>query len=663
MSGSTLRKKLLLAVAAPAIALGLLEAALRVAGFEYRKAPVDVLIGGQDPIRDATVADDDVFWTMAPDRELELGGVRASINALGLRGPLPALAKPRNAFRVVCLGDSTAFGNATSYPEQLEDILRTALPGRAVSVINAGAPGYSSWQGLTLFERDLAAYAPDLVTWCFGFNNAKAQKDGWTDAQRHAARGRWTARAADALLRLRVAQLVQKLLPWNRSIDLPFDPRRASLSSRVPPQENAALFERLAARGIRCVAITQPSAYRLERDEGRSGESGPFLAEAKRRLELQNDALRALAGRYPVCDLAREFDAIEPRDVFVDPLPGRDSIHLHAIGLRVFAERLATFLAARGLLPSLTESDGSVALDLPRFERRGGEIQGVARERGTALDDLLLVTTVDGLPRAVMLDPPALAPVPVALDLPAPDGVAALASVPAFGRELLLMAPLAAGRFVVQSLRGDGSPGRVQRTVIDLPASVPQARIAACDLAGDGRPEYALDYGPDGPNAFTLLGEDFRVSANVALEDTTCGLTISTWRGPAGEQFLIGPSRGPQSWLKHLGADLQPVLLQGFNLGLTEPGTHAIGGRLIAGTTSDDLLLVRACATFLRRPDGSLESARFPFGALREDRTAPGLALAEGGGSIWIGSRREGKVSIVRLGRDGSRARFEVALQ
>ncbi len=90
--------------------------------------------------------------------------------------------KGAGVFRVVCIGDSRVFGLGLpaeeTYPKQLERILRERRPGRAVEVINAGVPGYTSREGAVLVREVLPAFSPDLVIASFGHN------DRWKSADR-----------------------------------------------------------------------------------------------------------------------------------------------------------------------------------------------------------------------------------------------------------------------------------------------------------------------------------------------------------------------------------------------------------------------------------------------------------------------------------------------
>ncbi|GEM_PF-3399961 len=76
-------------------------------------------------------------------------------------------AKPRDTFRILCLGDSILFGAGVDYQEtfsyQLETILNKHFPSRKFEVINAAAPGWSPIEYLIYLKREGYKFSPDLV--------------------------------------------------------------------------------------------------------------------------------------------------------------------------------------------------------------------------------------------------------------------------------------------------------------------------------------------------------------------------------------------------------------------------------------------------------------------------------------------------------------------
>ena len=90
--------------------------------------------------------------------------------------------------RIVCLGDSvthgcfgcyinregnidTVYASDKGYVRLLQDRLYTLYPACAVTVINSGISGDGTAGALKRFDRDVAAFAPDLVTVNLGLND------------------------------------------------------------------------------------------------------------------------------------------------------------------------------------------------------------------------------------------------------------------------------------------------------------------------------------------------------------------------------------------------------------------------------------------------------------------------------------------------------------
>ncbi len=94
--------------------------------------------------------------------------------------PLPSLGAEiaaRDPVTIVAFGSSStegagASGLEASYPARLEVLLRAALPGQPITVINSGRSGDTTAQMLSRLDRDVLAHRPDLVIWQAGANEA-----------------------------------------------------------------------------------------------------------------------------------------------------------------------------------------------------------------------------------------------------------------------------------------------------------------------------------------------------------------------------------------------------------------------------------------------------------------------------------------------------------
>lgn len=94
-----------------------------------------------------------------------VGGAVLTINRWGIRGREVALHKPANTHRILCLGESTTFGQPGDdddaiWPARLERRLSKA--GAPVEVINGAAPGHTTEHSRRKLDR-LLRFDPDLV--------------------------------------------------------------------------------------------------------------------------------------------------------------------------------------------------------------------------------------------------------------------------------------------------------------------------------------------------------------------------------------------------------------------------------------------------------------------------------------------------------------------
>jgi lysophospholipase L1-like esterase len=128
------------------------------------------------------------FWTIDPDlinkkmpHKEEGTSFLVNSNADSLRTrPLSELED--FDFRIMTMGCSTTFGwgvsDVEAYPARLESYIH-GEGHKKTAVINAGQPGYTSFQGSWLWDRTLKNYKPDVVL--IGFVVQDARKAAYTD--------------------------------------------------------------------------------------------------------------------------------------------------------------------------------------------------------------------------------------------------------------------------------------------------------------------------------------------------------------------------------------------------------------------------------------------------------------------------------------------------
>jgi len=90
-----------------------------------------------------------------------------SINSLGFRGREYSKEKSDKSYRIIVLGDSIAFGNShaleNTFPYQLEQLFKSALPNNRVEVLNLALGGYDTLQQVATLADIGIALKPDMV--------------------------------------------------------------------------------------------------------------------------------------------------------------------------------------------------------------------------------------------------------------------------------------------------------------------------------------------------------------------------------------------------------------------------------------------------------------------------------------------------------------------
>lgn len=124
----------------------------------------------EDPVR---------RYGMRPGAEAEVDGFRFRVSPQRTRGPEVPAVKPAHERRLLCLGDSFAFGLWCDEEETLVARLAALANAREAELgsgiawraLDLGVPGYHLGQTLRAFEQDGLALQPDLVVLYFNTND------------------------------------------------------------------------------------------------------------------------------------------------------------------------------------------------------------------------------------------------------------------------------------------------------------------------------------------------------------------------------------------------------------------------------------------------------------------------------------------------------------
>lgn len=143
--------------------LAVTEGALRLTA-HFNKKQTDALLSEMGGPHEKDYL---LFWKLRPSE-------KNGVNSRGYRGLEKNVKKPDGVYRIIVLGDSCAYGMWVGWKETYSFLLEEKLNhdrSRKYEVINAGVPGYSSYQGKMYFKNRLLEYHPDMIIIGFGFND------------------------------------------------------------------------------------------------------------------------------------------------------------------------------------------------------------------------------------------------------------------------------------------------------------------------------------------------------------------------------------------------------------------------------------------------------------------------------------------------------------
>lgn len=349
-------RRLFVALLAALMVLGALEVAVRLLGLEARLARTanPILLPGPgsgsasiadygDPPRRAgrplrrvdvlTVPDPRLGWRLLPDAISERGGVVVVTSSVGLRTGEVAVPKPPGEVRVLCLGDSLAFGWGLNEPDMWTTLLEERLARRSTGpryrVVNAAIYGYATRQGrIQLGDEQLRRMEPDVVLMAFGLNDAAPPARGESRYVRRSALFRLLRRlrepsgsAATAAMRARFSANLRAMIGQARGL-------------RAGP----VVVGQVVADGAPSWSRELPSFATLARQTARETDA-PFVDLAEAFAGVTQVEGQTTRGREPV---ARYF---------------RDACHPTPAGSGVIADAVAETLARTHLRAALRSGE------------------------------------------------------------------------------------------------------------------------------------------------------------------------------------------------------------------------------------------------------------------------------------------------------------------
>lgn len=271
------------------------------------------------------------------------GTVTATINALGVRGPVPPVPRPAGQERVLILGDSTFFGHGIADGETIGQSLVRALAASGIraDAVDGGIPGYSSAQSLLLLDEVGWSLEPSLLL--VGNLWSDNTVNGFLDADllhTAASYGRNPLRhsafflLASQYFASRRDSPGARVILWTAKSEWP-----TNTSRRVPLQEYATnldlIARRAADRGIGIAFLAPTNQGIVDRSLPPGAAWDPYFAAQQAVADWQG---------VPVisCLRALQENPAPTSEEFVDV------VHPSAVGAAAIAGEAARTLVAAG---------------------------------------------------------------------------------------------------------------------------------------------------------------------------------------------------------------------------------------------------------------------------------------------------------------------------
>lgn len=290
--------------------------------------PIRIIYSGDDWREHHMFTDQDfipdpyLFWKPKPSRW---------INSKGFIGPEFNLIKPKGTVRIFFLGDSNTMGTKeSSYVYSLREIIKAKpISDVKLELINAGASGYTSFQGLRL-SSEIMKYQPDLISICFGWNDhclTTRQPDN-----KFSPANKYLLNLERFFYRLKIYQLL-KYGYLNLKFRIHKDTSKIGYAQRVNLEDykqNLIEIANLCERyGVKTLFITRPHAIELE-----AGHMERFVKNTKN----YNLAMRTIAQEIKI-------DFIDAESIFLhQPEYFADACHLNSKGNEFLAKEIYNYL-------------------------------------------------------------------------------------------------------------------------------------------------------------------------------------------------------------------------------------------------------------------------------------------------------------------------------
>jgi lysophospholipase L1-like esterase len=273
-----------------------------------------------------------------------------AVNSLGLVGAEPSVPKPKNVRRIMVVGGSVTFGFGIHDPDSTSFVLLGSLlnargDGLKYEMLNASAPGYSSYNGRKFTDYRLGDLNADALIIAFGSNDGAHDTAPDKDPQKD-----WSVSDMSIRGAVTYSYILQWIEAWRQQIKPKITkPRpmmfRSEYPFRVPLddfRENmTAIVNRCRELGVQPILLCEPHPHGTDDPTGKIALHHTY-----------QEAIRALAQelKVPLADADSVFQGYPSTDFY--PHPETQIFYPTVLGQLLMADVLYKTLEKAGCLPN-----------------------------------------------------------------------------------------------------------------------------------------------------------------------------------------------------------------------------------------------------------------------------------------------------------------------
>lgn len=277
------------------------------------------------------------LWELFPGQKgiTNVGGAVKSIqvNRFGFRGDDFDKTKRQDVFRIMILGDSSAFGYGMNqhetFAEELQRLLKKKYPSLNIQVINGAVPGYTTYASKEFFLKKGIKFEPDVI---IAAHNNDPNLD-W-DEDKNRAPSPVIAPLLTVLYRSGIYMAVRRQVlnyKYNKSAHFYKAPSEDYGVRRVNEKDYKENFETILntakSKGIKTMVVSMP----LMEDED------PVLLRYR---QIMKETALENGGEF--VDIFSKWQRFDAENLFLD------DVHPNEAGHMVIAQTLAEALVNTG---------------------------------------------------------------------------------------------------------------------------------------------------------------------------------------------------------------------------------------------------------------------------------------------------------------------------